>query len=431
MSSSVQAFIVIGLGYGDEGKGAVVDRLTRLHGATLNVRFNGGPQAAHNVITEDGRHHTFSQFGSGTFNPGVQTHLSRFTLIEPIAILNEAHSLKQVGIDDALKRLTIEESCPIITPYHWMLNRAREISRGKNRHGSCGFGVGELRSDQIKKSCPVLTAQDLLNAYKTAKILAEIQMNKAFEIKRIQSQGKIEDDCSIAFHELYERMLATSPMEVLDAYTELVDSVKIVSERWLYHQTGNVVFEGAQGVLLDELHGFAPYNSWTDTTFHNAWELLDDMPIVPVHSIGVLRSYSTRHGVGPFVSDYPELNFPELHNGTHPWQGKFRIGHFDAVASRYALRCVGGVDELWITHLDRFQDSAQPFTWVDDYVSLKRGRIHDIDPIVDMEDMTRMQPVRRSIHMFAPLEVISRSLNVQKVYDAQTIYQKQPFTRGA
>src|SRR4051812_30976253 len=102
------ANLVVDLAFGDCGKGTIVDFLARraADGCTV-IRFNGGPQAGHNVITPDGRHHTFSQFGSGSFVSGVRTILSRFMLIEPYALLKEAHHLEDVGVPDALDRLTI------------------------------------------------------------------------------------------------------------------------------------------------------------------------------------------------------------------------------------------------------------------------------------------------------------------------------------
>src|SRR4051812_48029015 len=115
LMSRSSAIIVVGLGFGDEGKGATVDYLARRHDAGLVVRFNGGPQCAHNVITPDGRHHTFAQFGSATFLPNVRTHLSRYALINPLNMLREEEHLREVGIDDAFDRLTVDEGCIVIT----------------------------------------------------------------------------------------------------------------------------------------------------------------------------------------------------------------------------------------------------------------------------------------------------------------------------
>ncbi len=100
-SPDQHAFIVIGLAYGDCGKGTIVDYLTRRHAAHTIIRFNGGAQAAHNVITPDDRHHTFAQFGSGLFVPGVRVYLSRFMLVEPYALFNEEAHLRGLGVYDA------------------------------------------------------------------------------------------------------------------------------------------------------------------------------------------------------------------------------------------------------------------------------------------------------------------------------------------
>ena len=144
--------IVADLGYGDSGKGTVTDWLCSPLGSgsllgdgpvRTVVRFNGGAQAAHNVVAADGRHHTFAQFGSGSFTPGVRTHLSRFVLVDPLALAAEATHLASVGVPDALDRLTVDRDALLATPYHRAANRARELARGRDRHGSCGMGIGE------------------------------------------------------------------------------------------------------------------------------------------------------------------------------------------------------------------------------------------------------------------------------------------------
>ncbi|HMA92189.1 MAG TPA: adenylosuccinate synthetase, partial [Polyangiaceae bacterium] len=100
-----RAFIVVDLGFGDAGKGLLTDALVRRHDIQLVMRFNGGAQAGHNVVTDSGRHHTFSQFGSGTFVPGVRTHLSRDVVVHPTALAVEAEVLTRQGVTDALERL--------------------------------------------------------------------------------------------------------------------------------------------------------------------------------------------------------------------------------------------------------------------------------------------------------------------------------------
>src|SRR5437763_522887 len=125
-----QAILIADLGYGDAGKGATVDYLARLTAAHTVVRYNGGAQAAHNVVAPDGRHHTFAQFGSATFLPGVRTHLSRFMVLHPLAMVREAEHLGVLGITDALGRTTIDGDALVISPYQQAANRLRELARG-------------------------------------------------------------------------------------------------------------------------------------------------------------------------------------------------------------------------------------------------------------------------------------------------------------
>src|SRR5690606_29247276 len=115
---AMTAFIVVDLGFGDAGKGTIVDYLCRRERATLVVRTNGGAQAGHNVVTADGRHHTFSQLGAGTFVPGVRTHLSRFVVVHPTALAIEAQRLEARGVLDPLARVTVAGDAYVTTPFH-------------------------------------------------------------------------------------------------------------------------------------------------------------------------------------------------------------------------------------------------------------------------------------------------------------------------
>src|SRR3954452_5420312 len=130
------ALLTVDLGFGDAGKGSIVDFLARAHAAHTVVRYNGGAQAAHRVVTSSPspREHVFAQFGSGTL-AGAATHLSRFMLLDPLAMLEEARHLAALG-SDPLQRTTIDEGAPIITPFGRAINRLRELARGSQRHGS-------------------------------------------------------------------------------------------------------------------------------------------------------------------------------------------------------------------------------------------------------------------------------------------------------
>lgn len=125
------------------------------------------------------------------------------------------------------------------------------------------------------------------------------------------------------------------------------------------HDGSDIIFEGAQGVLLDEKYGEPQHNTWTDCTYNNAVKILSEMPIrvSEVVRVGVLRSYFTRHGEGKFDED-PSMNYPEPHNSHPSFQGRFRIGKFDSKKVKYALECLGGVDMVALNHLDIHPEQA-------------------------------------------------------------------------
>ena len=157
-----RAIAVVGLGAGDEGKGASVDALVRRLGLRVVVRHNGGPQAAHHVVREDGVVHCFAQFGAGTLVPGVRTHLSRFMLVEPLGLAREAAALGRIGVGSALQRGTIDVACAVVTPFHRLFGRMQELARGSARHGSCGLGVGSAYVDAHNPRLPTLRFGELL-----------------------------------------------------------------------------------------------------------------------------------------------------------------------------------------------------------------------------------------------------------------------------
>ncbi|WP_426747021.1 adenylosuccinate synthetase [Myxococcus faecalis] len=355
MSASRAAHIVVDLGFGDAGKGTLTDWLTRRHDARLVVRFNGGAQAGHNVVTEDGRHHTFSQFGAGTFVPGVWTHLAHSTVFHPLALRVETRYLAERGVPEALSRVTVSERARVITPFHQAAGRLRELARGDARHGTCGVGVGETVRDALAHPEDTVLAGDLRDAsglVRKARAAQERLRGALEEVLRL-TEG-LSDAAP-------ERALLEDS-GVSARWAEAVRSIeplqRVVDDAWLGARlrAGTTLFEGAQGVLLDEWRGFHPHTTWSTCTFEPALALLREHGFDgEVHRLGVLRAYATRHGEGPFPTEDASLapSLPEPHNGADGWQGGFRVGAFDAVLGRYALEVCGGVDALAVTHLDR------------------------------------------------------------------------------
>jgi adenylosuccinate synthase len=357
--------IVVDLGYGDAGKGTIVDWLCARaaqgqsrYPVPAVVRFNGGAQAGHNVVTEDGRHHTFAQFGSGTFTKGTRTFLSRYMLVDPLALVAEADHLTELGVKDPLSLVAIDRDALLTTPYHRAANQARERARGADRHGSCGLGVGETARYAL--ACPddAPRAGDMTAPCVLVRKLALLRDRLAADLAR-ESAGMPVILGSVGFPgfpsapDTDERERLPSTEGVAAVYREVAARVTLVGDDYLNGllKAGPAIFEGAQGVLLDEWHGFHPYTTWSTTTFENAETLLRATGAGATR-LGVTRTYQTRHGPGPFPTEDPALTLPEAHNGDGRWQGPFRVGHLDAVALGYAASVVGGMDAVALTHLD-------------------------------------------------------------------------------
>lgn len=350
----MRAYILVDLGFGDSGKGLLTDFLARRFDAGVVVRYNGGAQAGHNVVAPDGRHHTFSQFGSGTFIPGVKTFLSRHMVIHPGALLVEGSALEGIGVRDAFSRLCISDRALVITPFHQAANHIREIARGKNPHGSCGVGVGETVEDALLAAGDSVLAGDLADIPLLKQKLKSIRERKCRQLQEFYPDT-IREGAIAREWELFQRE------DVMDTWISMISRIgelDLVVPDWklqeYLHRTGTVIFEGAQGVLLDADAGFHPYTTWSRCTSENALELVEEAaPGSQVTQIGIMRSYAVRHGPGPLPTETDAFtNFVTEHNQYNMWQGRVRYGWFDAVLARYALSVAGKMDALAVTHMD-------------------------------------------------------------------------------
>lgn len=367
---------VLGLGFGDCGKGLFVDALTRRWQAHSVVRFSGGGQAGHNVVEPDSvsirqRHHTFSQFGAGTLVPGVRTVLVDPMVIHPTALLVEAEVLASIGINDALSRLMIDSNCRVTTPYHQAAGRLREVLRGPSAHGSCGVGVGETVRHSLAYPEETLTYGDL--SAETAECVSRdklhaIRKSLSFELLPLCQSA---EDSAVAAEVaiLQDEFLVAKWLGCARALARHCCPATTESIRHHLSQPGCVLFEGAQGVLLDEWRGFHPHTTWSSVTTAAVDRVLAGLGIAAkVEHYGVLRSYLTRHGEGPLPTHDESLDslLAEPHNSNFCWQGRFRRGHPDAVLMRYAIEAAGGLCGLFISHLDVFQRGVA-LRWCDRY----------------------------------------------------------------
>lgn len=354
----MRAYIIIDLGFGDAGKGLITDFLARQTQAGVVVRYNGGAQAGHNVVTPEGIHHTFSQFGSGSLVPGVKTYLSKHMVVHPGALLVEGDVLVKKGISDIFSRIKISDKTLIITPYHQAANRIKELARQEGRHGSCGVGVGETVEDGLAGYEDCIRAGDLAKPNLLLQKLDSIRSRKQKELSKSFSNGLSSGPVASEWQVFQQDDLPLRWMESIRRVVELdlVDDSNILSE-WSKNCEA-LVFEGAQGVLLDANAGFYPFNSWTNCDPENAIDLIqENAPSCEIIKVGVSRSYSVRHGPGPLPTETHELDgIIKEHNQTNPWQGGVRYGWFDKVLFDYALSIVKGVDMLAVTHLDILQN---------------------------------------------------------------------------
>jgi adenylosuccinate synthase len=348
-----RAIITVGLGFGDEGKGATVDYLTRRYEADLVIRYCGGSQAGHNVQLPDGRRHTFSQFGAGTLAATPIhpcTYLGPQVIIDPPALAREAQHLAQLGVPDPAHLVTIHPRCLVTTPWLKVLNQLRELSRGEAKHGSCGQGIGETRSYWLKYGQDAVFTSDLQELHVLRDKL-ELQRQRIL----LESQELLDRVGDDVLHELDLWNLNTE--DAACALNAAVPDGVVIDASMPTYRTA--IFEGAQGVLLDEYRGFHPHTTWSTVTPHHAWELVQQMGIDAIAVLGVTRAYTTRHGDGPLPSFDPELTarLQDAGNPWNRWQGSLRCGWLDLPLLRYAATVAGPLDGIVVNHLDQIHGS--------------------------------------------------------------------------
>lgn len=302
----MSAQAVIGLGFGDEGKGQTVHSLCyRNAGETMVVRFSGGQQAGHTVTLLNGNSHVFSNFGSGTL-AGAPTYWSRHCTIDPSAILAEYHALQMNH--NVSPVLYIDRRCPVTTPFDKIQN-----CRNKKTlmDGTCGVGVGQTwqREDDHYS----LLAGDL-----------EIPSVAQMKTDQISNYYGIE----IGLEALNEFIDDLNRLLILPG-------VKLVDEM---PRANHYVFEGSQGLLLDQDIGFFPHVTRSNTGSHNISE--HQFLARNVEYYLVTRAYQTRHGNGPMTNEdraVTLINNPSETNVDHVYQGKFRKTVLDASLLKYGL----------------------------------------------------------------------------------------------
>lgn len=314
----VKGKAVIGANYGDEGKGLMTDFLAnKYNNNSVVVRFNGGAQAGHTVVTSDGRRHVFSHFGAGSFAE-VPTHLSRFFIVNPLLFVKE---YKELSIKEVTPKITIDGEAYLSTPLDMMINQAIETFRGDERHGSCGIGINEtvtrcLSGDKFKTQ-----AKDILDP--SAVISKFLSIYDSWLRQRL-AQLKIPYDNAI---EIIPQLGDVRNISLLASryHSDIKELLNIADITFNAPDYENYIFEGAQGLLLNEDRvDLFPHVTRSKTGLANVLALCRDYGIDDLETTYVTRSYLTRHGAGPLPGE-SNLCFPDKTNILNQFQGRLRF----------------------------------------------------------------------------------------------------------
>lgn len=317
------AIAVIGSGYGDEGKGLMTDYFAaRYPGNAVVARFNGGAQAGHTVVTPDGRRHVFSHFGAGTL-AGAHTYLSKHMLVNPILFNKEEARLIPLVGEETPPVVWVDTRAKVTTPWDMMLNQLVEQRRGDGRHGSVGLGIGETVERNLVPEFS-LTVDDL--TYGAEDRLRAIMDH--WVPRRLAALG-----ISLATLDEEWRDRLTSDVVLANFVHDIIcflAGVNLDRQGDYLAKTGRqIIFEGAQGLRLDQDYHEFPHVTRSHTGLRNVVDLMGENGIATVAATYVTRAYKTRHGAGPFREHVEGLAYEDDTNVPHEYQGTMRFGHLD------------------------------------------------------------------------------------------------------
>jgi adenylosuccinate synthase len=373
--------VVVGTQWGDEGKGKVVDWLT--DHAQAVVRFQGGHNAGHTLVIK-GVKTALQLIPSGIMRDGVACYIGNGVVVDPTHLLSEIERLEGIGLD-VRSRLFISESCPLILPFHVEVDRAREALRetsGAGKIGTTGKGIGPAYEDKVARRA--LRVQDLKHPERFAKKLQELlELHNEALVGHLRSRA-------LEFQPIYDHA-----MKVAEALKPMMADVGYMLHT--AHRAGaNILFEGAQGTLLDIDHGTYPYVTSSNCVAGNAAAGSGVGPDLLHYILGITKAYTTRVGSGPFPTELPmdvpgtvghHLSTVGQERGTVTGRPR-RCGWLDAAALKRSI-IINGISGLCITKLDVLDGLAEIKICVGYELN---GRRIDILPL-DADDIVACRPV--------------------------------------
>ena len=329
--------IVIGTQWGDEGKGKVVDLLTDKAHAV--ARFQGGHNAGHTLVI-DGKQTVLHLIPSGILRENVLCLIGNGVVLSPDALLEELGMLEQNGVP-ARSRLRISESCPLILPYHVALDAAREHARGKKAIGTTGRGIGPAYEDKVSRRG--IRLGELVDVEHFKARLAEVM---EYHNHALVNYFKAEP---VDYQEVLDRILAQR-----DELLALIDDIPGILHG-MRREGKSIMFEGAQGALLDIDHGTYPYVTSSNTTAGGAATGSGVGPRDFDYILGIVKAYTTRVGAGPFPTELFDDDGKHLGEKGHEFGAttgrQRRCGWLDTVALKRSLE-INSVTGMCITKLD-------------------------------------------------------------------------------
>lgn len=329
--------VVIGTQWGDEGKGKVVDLLTERAAAV--VRCQGGHNAGHTVVI-DGKKTVLHLIPSGILHDNVECLIGNGVVLSIEALLEEIRMLEKNGVP-VRDHLHISEACPLILPYHIVLDQAREKARGAAAIGTTGRGIGPAYEDKVARRA--LRVGDLPHRKRFAAKLGEALDYHNFVLKNYYKTTPLD------FQSLLDETmtLAEDIIPMVTDVTGMLDQMHL--------EGSNVLFEGAQGTLLDVDHGTYPFVTSSNTTAGGASTGTGVGPLNFDYVLGITKAYTTRVGSGPFPTELFDELGEHLSRAGHEFGAttgrKRRCGWFDAVALRRAKQ-INSLSGLCVTKLD-------------------------------------------------------------------------------
>ncbi|MFT5111869.1 MAG: adenylosuccinate synthase [Parasphingorhabdus sp.] len=329
--------VVTGTQWGDEGKGKIVDLLTE--SADAVARFQGGHNAGHTLVI-DGQKTVLHLIPSGILREGVRCLIGNGVVLAPDALMKEIATLEKSGVE-VRSRIGISPACAVILPYHVALDQAREARRGKKAIGTTGRGIGPAYEDKVARRG--LRVADLLDREILESRLEEVMDYHNFALKHYFKQPEL--DVQVVIQQAWDH-----GQELLPMVTDVAAELQVVNE-----SGGAVLFEGAQGMLLDIDHGTYPYVTSSTTTSGAAASGTGIGPGKLGHILGITKAYTTRVGSGPFPTELFDEVGAEIAKNGHEFGATTgrprRCGWFDAVTLRRSAQA-NGLSSLCITKLD-------------------------------------------------------------------------------